>query len=166
MALGFAALLLGLIPVGLQQRRICGLRKRLGHAHAPLAEKDQQMEALVLYANVVAGIIESATSVNDANPLRQFQVIPGGRAYPLRQTNRTHCGLNPGPRVDGRISTASSRVRNTARFCITSRRSHTVRVSPSVSLDIRSGSTPRERSMASRSNSSSWSRSLAVNRRN
>jgi len=79
MALGFVALLLGLITVGLQQKRICGLRKRLGHAHAQLAEKDQQMEALVLYANVVAGIIESATSVNDANPQR-LQVIPGGRA--------------------------------------------------------------------------------------
>lgn len=79
MALGFVALLLGLITVGLQQKRIWGLRKRLGHAHAQLAEKDQQIEALVLYAKVVAGIIEGATSVNDANPQR-LQVIPGGRA--------------------------------------------------------------------------------------
>lgn len=41
--------------IGVQQRRICNLRERLGHAREQLADKSQQLEALLLYANVVSG---------------------------------------------------------------------------------------------------------------
>ena len=90
--LGVFFILVGLTTAAIQQGRIWYLRRRLGQAHQRLREKEQQMQALAFYAQVVADVIhqplpeipepDPCDEADGEDPLlhpRRFRLVPGQR---------------------------------------------------------------------------------------